>query len=98
MIVRIVRMTFQEESVAAFLEIFNESKNKIRSFPGCLYLELLRDVENPHVMSTYSHWDSETDLNAYRQSAVFGDVWPKTKLLFGDKPVAHSYESLEKLN
>ena len=37
---------------------------------------------------TFSHWESEADLNAYRESALFGEVWPKTKALFYDKPQA----------
>jgi len=40
MLIRIVRMTFQEEKVAAFLENFESNKKKIRSFPGCRHLEL----------------------------------------------------------
>ncbi|PRY08878.1 quinol monooxygenase YgiN [Pontibacter ummariensis] len=95
MIVRIVRMTFQEEKTEEFLEIFRESKDKIRAFEGCNHVELLQDVNQPHVYSTYSLWDSEAHLNSYRHSALFGKVWKATKALFADKPQAWSMQQVE---
>jgi quinol monooxygenase YgiN len=94
MIVRIVRMTFRTEEVINFLELFKSHQKQIRNFPGCRHLELLRDTHKPEVMSTYSLWDSEEALNAYRDSEVFAGLWPKTKALFAEKPIAHSYEQL----
>ncbi|MDN4166529.1 antibiotic biosynthesis monooxygenase family protein [Cytophagales bacterium LB-30] len=90
MIVRIVRMTFQEDKVKDFLQLFNETKERIRHFEGCQHLTLLQDAHKPHIFSTYSHWESEQDLNKYRDSALFGEVWPATKALFADKPLAFS--------
>ena len=94
MIIRIVRMTFRPEEVINFLELFKSHQSLIRNFPGCRHLELLRDKHKPEVMSTYSLWESEDDLNAYRDSDVFAGLWPKTKALFAEKPVANSYERL----
>ena len=92
MIIRIVRMTFQEEKVEEFLELFDTYKSAIRHQPGCLHLELLVDHHQSNVFSTYSHWNNENSLNAYRDSDTFGKVWPATKKLFADKPTAHSYQ------
>lgn len=64
MLIRIVRMTFRPEAVAEFGEIFNASKQHIRAFAGCRRLELLRDLDQPHVFCTYSHWDSPEALEA----------------------------------
>ena len=94
MLIRYVRMTFQEDKVADFLKVFNESKEKIRAMKGCKYLELMRDVNQPAVFMTHSHWLSEDDLNNYRDSALFKSTWAKTKPLFADKPVAFSVESV----
>ena len=33
-------------------------------------------MEDPRVFFTYSVWDSPSDLEAYRTSDVFADVWP----------------------
>ena len=85
-------MTFREDAIEQFLEIFNSSKEKIRGFEGCEHLELLRDVNDPRVYSTYSYWRSVEDLDRYRDSDLFGKVWPVTKALFDARPVAHSYD------
>lgn len=95
MITRIVRMTFSPEKTEEFLEIFRSSKEKIRAFEGCKHVELLQDVNNSSVYSTYSLWESEAQLNNYRESELFGQVWPKTKKLFADKPQAWSLVSIE---
>lgn len=97
MLIRIVRMTFQKEKVEDFLAIFASSKDKIRNFEGCLHLELLRDAEQPHIFTTYSHWESEQALEKYRQSTLFQATWAATKPLFADKPLAFSSYSLMKV-
>lgn len=90
MIIRIVRMTFEPENVPAFLTIFNESEQRIREQPGCRQLELWQDAENPAIYCTHSRWDSIEALDAYRKSALFGQVWPATKRLFAASAVAFS--------
>ena len=87
---RIVRMTFKPEHLPQFLKIFHDSKDKIRAREGCKHLELWQDLHAPHICSTFSIWDSEEHLNAYRDSELFGQVWPATKTLFAEKPVAFS--------
>jgi len=90
MLIRIVRMTFDANKVDKFLAVFEESKLKIRTMKGCTHLELMQDYSLPNSFSTYSYWDCEADLNKYRNSAVFKDVWSRTKVLFSDKPIAFS--------
>ena len=95
MLVRLVRMTFQEDKLPDFHAIFDRSKHLIRAFPGNRHLELLRDPDNPGVRMTYSLWDSANDLKAYRQSELFRTTWAATKVLFAGKPVAFSAEKIE---
>ena len=92
MIIRIVKMTFAPEKVNEFLNVFNESKHLIRNMQGCTHLELLNDIDSPNVFFTYSYWNSENDLNHYRQSTLFAGVWAKTKNLFIAKAEAWSVE------
>ncbi len=92
--IRIVKLTFQEDKVAEFRAIFEGSKDKIRNFPGCNRLELLHDINDSNVFMTYSYWNSEKDLNNYRNSDLFKGVWAKTKLLFNDKPQTWSVEQI----
>jgi len=95
MIIRIVKMTFDTEKVNDFLTHFNEWKNQIRNMPGCTHLELLNDINNPNIFFTYSNWNSENDLNNYRNSELFENVWTKTKTWFAAKPEAWSVEQKE---
>lgn len=96
MIKRIVKMTFREEEVDKFIsEVFDHSKQKIRAFPGCRHMELLRDIRQPNVLFTLSYWEDESALNNYRHSALFTETWVKTRALFSDKPQAWSLEILD---
>jgi quinol monooxygenase YgiN len=98
MLIRIVRMSFKEDKTGEFMEIFKSSKNLIRHFEGCTHLELLQDVHKPNIYYTYSYWQSEDNLNAYRNSELFEKVWSATKALFADKPVAYSLNRLMKVD
>ena len=90
MLIRIVRMSFQEDKVAEFLKVFNANKQKIRAFEGCTHLQLWQDYHQANIFSTYSIWQEEANLENYRHSALFQEVWSQTKVLFADKPVAFS--------
>ncbi len=90
MIIRIVKMTFKPEMVSDFLMLFEANKNLISSFEGCSFLELLSDKNNSNTYFTYSKWDDEKYLEAYRNSALFEKVWGKTKVLFAEQPEAWS--------
>ena len=90
MLIRIVRMTFKPEEVDNFLQLFEESKDRIRHFEGCHHLELLKDYSANNILSTYSHWESEEALNNYRHSDLFKEVWTNTKSKFSAKPIAFS--------
>lgn len=94
MVKRIVKMTFKPEHVPAFLEIFEQYRTHIRGAQGCTHLELWRQSEEGNVFFTYSHWEDPKYLEQYRQSSVFGEVWPKTKALFADKPEAWTIDML----
>jgi heme-degrading monooxygenase HmoA len=42
---------------------------------------------------TYSIWDSEEALNNYRDSELFGELWPKIKPWFAAKAEAWSVKT-----
>ncbi len=94
MLIRIVKMEFQEALIPHFKELFAEVSPKIRQFEGCNHLELWQDQNNPAIVFTHSHWQSPEDLENYRQSDFFADTWSKTKKLFGGKPKAWSVEKI----
>lgn len=97
MFIRIVKMSFYPEKVEAFLENFHKNKEHIRNFKGNTFLELYQDKNNKSVFFTYSIWESEEDLENYRNSELFNEVWSFTKALFNDKPQAWSVDKLESL-
>ncbi|MCF6348211.1 MAG: antibiotic biosynthesis monooxygenase [Flavobacteriaceae bacterium] len=94
MLVRIVKMSFKSDKVDNFLIIFNDNKEKIRNTNGCNFLELYRDKTDQNIFFTYSHWDTEQNLENYRNSNLFKNIWEKTKILFNDRPEAWSVDKV----
>ena len=94
MIVRIVKLNFQQENIPLFLENFKNIEHKIRSAPGNKFLQLLQDKQDCCIFFTYSHWETEEDLNNYRNSVFFDEVWTFTKKLFNKNAEAWSCEDL----
>jgi quinol monooxygenase YgiN len=90
MITRIVRLSFKQESVEEFLELFENTKFSIRSFEGCSHLELLKDHSNKAVFYTLSKWETADHLENYRKSTLFQKTWSVTKTLFSEKANAWS--------
>jgi heme-degrading monooxygenase HmoA len=89
-------MTFREDGVEPFLrEVFEHSKDRIRTFPGCRHMELLQHTAQPHVLFTLSYWDDEAALDRYRNSELFQSTWAKTKALFAGKAEAWSVTVLD---
>jgi heme-degrading monooxygenase HmoA len=94
MITRIVKMKFHAENIPAFIAFFEERKGTIKSFPGCLHVELLRETGGRTTCFTYSHWTDEEALRAYRSSPFFKDTWKYTRSLFSEKAEAWSLSPL----
>ena len=97
MIIRIVRMHFTEAGVGNFLEIFKRHQAAIRSVEGCTHLELLKDLNNPLVYTTMSYWQHAQNLENYRESDLFKNVWGQVKTLFAARTEAFSLEKVQEL-
>lgn len=91
-ILRIVKMDFQSSMVQEFDEFFDHVEPKILEQPGCLKVMLLKSTANPLERTTLSWWEDEASLLSYRSSALFGEVWPRTKAKFQNAPIAWSLE------
>ncbi|GAB4147712.1 MAG: hypothetical protein Fur0041_21610 [Bacteroidia bacterium] len=92
MLTRVVKMTFLPEHTDTFIRLFDEHKLLIVSFPGCQKLEMHRDLNNPLIFFTISRWNSPEDLEQYRKSELFAQVWKQTKALFAEKAEAWSMQ------
>lgn len=87
---RIVKMTFELDRCDDFQQFFTEIKTQIESQPGCEGVKLLKDYEESGVFFTFSVWKDQDSIDAYRQTELFGKVWPTVKEWFADKPQAWS--------
>ena len=88
MITRVVKLTFEEERIDDFLEFFETIKWHVARQPNCGGMKLLQDKNKPNIVFTYSQWADEGALNTYRDSELFGKVWPKIKPWFKEKAEA----------
>jgi heme-degrading monooxygenase HmoA len=90
-------MSFKPDKIKEFLHNFENSKSKIKNFEGCSLLELYRDKTDPTIFFTYSYWNTEQDLNDYKNSKFFKEIWSQTKLLFNERPIAWSVDKIVSL-
>lgn len=97
MMTRIVKMKFKKEEIGSFKRLFSINKENIRAQPGCHGLKLLEGQEGLGTFFTYSLWESEDHLNAYRHSELFKEVWKNTKALFAEKAMAWSCDEIASL-
>jgi quinol monooxygenase YgiN len=88
MIKRIVKMSFMPGRIEEFKQIYFSSQSKIAASEGCIGVDLLQDKEDPGIFFTFSLWENETQLNAYRESELFISVWNAVKILFNARPEA----------
>ena len=94
MIIRIVKMSFEENQLKQFFDHFNKHKEKIRNYKGCRLLEIYQDKDQPSIVFSYSHWESTDHLENYRNSQMFKDIWKATKVMFNDKPEAWTVDKI----
>ena len=85
-------MHFTEAGVEEFLQIFDKHKAAIRNFPGCSHLQLLKDADDATTYTTLSYWNDLQNLEKYRKSELFGQVWGRVKTLFAERSQAFSLE------
>ena len=90
-LIRIVQLTIHPDKVDDFLRLFDDVSSKIKTFDGCIHLELLQNPVYPSLIATYSHWVSHDHLDVYRKSELFKSTWAETKKLFAAPPQATSY-------
>jgi quinol monooxygenase YgiN len=95
MLVRVVQLHLQPESVPQFLEVFANHQKKIRENPGCISVQLLQLDQDPGHLATLSHWTSQEALDHYRHSEFFKKLWSTVKPMFSAKAQAFSYHIVE---
>jgi quinol monooxygenase YgiN len=92
MITRIVKLNIADKHIADFRKAFRNNYPKISGFPGCKEVRLVHDIKNPNIHFTISVWHAESDLENYRHSEIFADIWSTVKPWFQEKAEAWSTE------
>ncbi|MFN2430656.1 MAG: putative quinol monooxygenase [Cryomorphaceae bacterium] len=82
MIIRIVELQFTTGSAEKAETLVKNIAPKVRKSEGCHYLDILIDIHRKGHISTFSKWESEAHLNAYRDSDLFRNFWGSVKPLF----------------
>ena len=95
MITRIVKLTINHSRFHEFALVYAEAQKTIITFKGCMELNVYTDVQQPDVVFTISKWKSDSDLNHYRFSAFFKNVWTTVKPMFSAKAEAWSLKEFE---
>jgi hypothetical protein len=62
MIIRIVKLKFQKDKVADFLNLFDNVVTKVNAYPGCQQMHMVRDLNDETLFFTYSVWENTTAL------------------------------------
>jgi quinol monooxygenase YgiN len=88
MITRIVKLEIHPDHALGFRQLFHEKQADIAASTGCHEVRLVHTLDNSSTHFTISIWDSEDDLNAYRYSDLFAEIWPTVKPWFIEKAVA----------
>ena len=92
MLVRLVQIELLPENTDLFIALFANHKEHIQLKKGCLSLELLQDNNQPTTVATLSRWATQGDLDNYRNSDFFKNLWAQIKPLFASKARAISYQ------
>ena len=94
MITRIVKLTVNPSRFHEFVSVYTEAQKTIRTFKGCIQLNVYTDVQQPNVVFTVSQWNTESDLNHYRFSPFFKSIWTTVKPMFSANAEAWSLSEL----
>lgn len=87
-------MEINPERTTEVEKILRDNFHKIKSFKGCLHLEILRDKTEPNRFLSYSEWKSIDDLENYRSSEFFGIFWRQLRKNFQSKAKAWTLEPI----
>jgi heme-degrading monooxygenase HmoA len=86
MFVRIVKLSFHEENIPSFLENFESIKNvSVVSWKS--FIRVISGQRQQKYLFTYSYWETEEDLENYRNLS-FSMKFEFYQKLFNGKPEA----------
>ncbi len=90
MVSRLVELQLKAENIDKAKILLSDIAPQVKAMPGCSHLEILMDLHDRCHITTYSHWDSEADLDTYRQTDTFKNFWAEVKPMFAKPAKAWS--------
>lgn len=91
---RIVKLVFDDKSLSSALELIACASSVVRDTKGCVYMQAHRVNNDPYTVFTYSLWEADEYLEAYRNTDYFKAFWKKLKPLFAERAEAWSLDLL----
>lgn len=88
MITRLVKLSLQVDKASQFEALFYQTQTLIEEFEGCHKTNLFKVSGSTSQYFTISYWNTEQDLENYRNSQLFRNVWSQVKPLFSEKAEA----------
>jgi heme-degrading monooxygenase HmoA len=92
-IVRLIFVRVVPEEAKNAEQIWKESCAPLMiQQPGCLSEKLLRSSDDPGEFISYSEWNDQQSIDAYRVSDAHEEIKKHARHLHGDRPSVKRYE------
>lgn len=92
-IVRLIYVTVNPDQVAAAENVWKTQCAPLMiQQPGCLSEKMLKCIDDLGEYISYSEWESQEQIDAYRKSEAHEQVKDHTRKLRGERPVVKRYE------
>jgi len=88
MITRLVKLSLKADKASEFEKLFYQTQALIEGFEGCHTTNLFKISGSASQYFTISYWNTEQDLENYRMSNLFKNVWSQVKPLFAENAEA----------
>ncbi|MET0502538.1 MAG: antibiotic biosynthesis monooxygenase family protein [Candidatus Binatia bacterium] len=92
-IIRLIYVTVQPNQVKDAINLWKHHCAPLMiKQPGCLSEKLLECVDTPGEFISYSEWDSQIDIDNYRESQAHAEIQQHARALQGGRASVKRYE------
>ncbi|MBT3791577.1 MAG: antibiotic biosynthesis monooxygenase [Rhodospirillales bacterium] len=93
---RVILINVPEGQEADAERVWKEDCSTLmRKQKGCTAEKLLRSLDRPGLFISYSEWDSQVDIDRYRDSEDHKSIQSESRALQGGRAVVWRYEVVE---
>ncbi len=92
-VVRLIYVTVKPDQAAEAERLWkNHCAPLMTKQPGCLSEKLLRCIDSPGEFISYSEWDSQENIDRYRESSEHEEIRKHSRSLQGGRAIVKRYE------